>query len=273
MTLLPGTVSPIILRPRLGFCMESTPSTVRLTGIFHSGQITIPKLCGTSPLPWGGAFHQFEMGKSYNFFLIYACGIYSWRFFRGLRLDRRASLLLAACTSLNPVAVSQILTFYVDGAMASLLGMLFLSGVAQLYRPARLDRVVFVAVAAACATTKFTGAVYVCVTLVLVFAGLVVVSFRGSRGGILIAIRPMLATIALVGVIILVLGFSPYVTNVLQGYSPNVSGWRSEQSCGYLGEGEKDPTNSFFLTEIAFKTLRCPSSLPRARCMARSRPL
>jgi hypothetical protein len=163
----------------------------------------------------GGAFHLFEIGKSYNFFLLYACGFYSWRFFRGLRLDRTAALLLASGTALNPIAASQLFSFYVDGAMASLCSILVISSVAQLQRPARLDRVVFIAAAAAVFTTKFTGAAYVCVTLGLIFATLIFVSFTDSFSRKIIAIKAMTVTTAWLCVVTLLLGFSPYVTNLL----------------------------------------------------------
>jgi hypothetical protein len=168
----------------------------------------------------GGAFHRFELGKSYDLFLILACFVYSWRFFRSLRLDRPSSLLLAAGTALTPVAASQILSFYVDGAMASLMSLLILSSIAQLGRPTRLDRTVLAAVAAAAFATKFTGAAYVCVTLFLLLIALLLLPTRSSWSQKLIILKPMLATAALFAVATLVLGYSPYVTNVLEGHSP-----------------------------------------------------
>jgi hypothetical protein len=168
----------------------------------------------------GGALHRFELGKSYNLFLILACFVYSWRFFRGIRLNRSASLLLAAGTALNPVAASQILSFYVDGAMASLMSMLILSSLAQLGRPTWLDRIVLVAVAAAASTTKFTGAAYVCVSLLLLVVALQLYPPGIGRRQRLIRIRPLLSAAALFLVATLVLGYNPYVTNVLQGHSP-----------------------------------------------------
>jgi hypothetical protein len=168
----------------------------------------------------GGAFHRFELGKSYGPFLILACFVYSWRFFRGLRLDRSASLLLAAGTALSPVAASQILTFYVDGAMASLMSLLILSILAQLDRPAWLDRIVLAAAAAAAFTTKFTGAAYVCVGLFLLSAALALYPLGGSLSRKLARIRQLLPSAALFAVATLLLGYSPYVTNVLEGHSP-----------------------------------------------------
>lgn len=168
----------------------------------------------------GGASHRLELGKSYDLFLILACFVYSWRFFRGLRLDRSASLWLAAGTALSPVAASQVLSFYVDGAMASLMGLLILSILAQLGRPTWLDRTVLGAAAAAAFTTKFTGAAYVCVGLFLLFAALLLYPLGGGWGGKFAKIRPLLAAGALSAVATLILGYSPYVTNILEGHSP-----------------------------------------------------
>lgn len=168
----------------------------------------------------GGALHRFQLGKSYDLFLILACFIYSWRFFRGLRLDRSASLLLAAGTALSPIAASQILSFYVDGAMASLMSMLILSCLAQLGCPTWLDRIVLAASAAATFTTKFTGAAYVCVSLFLLLAALLLYPLGSGWREKFGRIRPLLAAAALFVLATLLLGYSPYVTNVLEGHSP-----------------------------------------------------
>jgi hypothetical protein len=167
-----------------------------------------------------GTFGRLEMGKAYNIFLIYACGIYSWRFFRVLRLDRSASLLLAATAALNPIAASQVVSFYVDGAMASLLTMLVMSSVSLFRRPNRFDRTIFVAVSAAAVTTKYTGAAYVCVTIALVLMAQALIPLHDNWRARFGAIRSMLATTAILGMAVLLLGFSPYVTNVLKGRSP-----------------------------------------------------
>lgn len=166
-----------------------------------------------------GGSHLFELGKSYDLFLVLACFVYSWRFFRGLQLDRSASLLLAAGTALSPIAASQILSFYVDGAMASLMSLLILSILAQLGRPVWLDRVVLAAVASAACTTKFTGAAYVCVGLFLLVAALLVYPPGASWSQKSARFRPLLAPAVLFFVMTLVLGYNPYVTNILQGHS------------------------------------------------------
>ena len=204
----------------LGLLDGTNPIYNAFGGTFQLFTNHYPKVEWYFAAAMGGAFHLFELGKSYNFLLIFACGAYSWRFFRRIRLDHSASALLTTCTALNPIAATQILTFCVDGAMASLLSMLTLSSLAQLRCPTRFDRIVFVAVAAAAATTKFTGAAYVCVTLILVFAGLVLVQLRSSWSQKLNAVKSLLVTTALVAAAVLILGFNPYVTNVLEGNNP-----------------------------------------------------
>jgi hypothetical protein len=115
---------------------------------------------------------------------------------------------------LNPVLIYQSMTFYVDGAIGSLLTVL-VAGIAMFADAPRL-RSLAIVVMAACITInmKFTGLAYAGVLLVLAVP--IVWWWRGFRAGFQMALAG--ATVVMLG--ILLLGYTPYVRNTLEQGNP-----------------------------------------------------
>jgi hypothetical protein len=164
-------------------------------------------------------FHLYQLGKIYNFLLIFACGLYAYDFFRRYGIRAMYAVLLAGATALNPVAASQMLTYYVDGALGSLLTLLILAIVNLIFKPGRYDWWVAIFAMSLACSMKFTGLVYVCVAIALLLAARLIVE---RRAGLLKLVRILGRDLAhcsfalLLGVA--VLGYNPYVTNLLEGH-------------------------------------------------------
>jgi len=165
---------------------------------------------------------HYQVGKIYNFILTFACFSYARYFFEQRKLSSESSFMLAAVTAVSAVAGSQMLTFYVDGALGALLVLSILAAVNLVYSPSRYDRWIFFLSASLSIAIKFTCLFYVAA----IFFGLMAARFllrrqcqqgidfrRTIRGDAL-----LIAGVYLCGV--LVLGYDPYVTNVQRGFNP-----------------------------------------------------
>jgi hypothetical protein len=167
------------------------------------------------------AFHNYQLGKIYNFLLMLACGAYAWSFFRRHGLRGKYSVMLTIVTALSPVAAAQMVTVLSDGAMASLMTLIVMTSVNTLFRPIRFDRALFLLSASLVIAIKFTGGVYVVGAVCVMIAARLLLRRRYTatelRRALLSDVANAAAAICL-GV--LVLGFDPYVTNVRQGLHP-----------------------------------------------------
>jgi hypothetical protein len=169
--------------------------------------------------PWYAAATIFattgriEWGKCINWLILMAsflgtlaaCLSGGWR--------RSRALAIAAVVALNPVAISEITTFLVDGVMASSLILAVVATVSALRQPRPAVIATGVAVSIVCINAKFTGLVYLCFLLAAV--GLWCL-FKARRS---------LARLAYVAVGTLVLGtclwgYNPYITNSLYRHQP-----------------------------------------------------
>jgi hypothetical protein len=166
-------------------------------------------------------FHNFQLGKIYNFLLIFAALAYALKFFRQEGFSARTSTVLAAIAAFSPVAVAQMATYYVDGALGSLMVVVILSGINAVFRPSPLDRIIFALAASFAIGMKFTAGPYIVAVLILMVLARwwfrrrssALQSAPGFRGD-----AASLVTLAVLGV--LVLGYDPYITNMLQGEHP-----------------------------------------------------
>ena len=105
---------------------------------------------------------QIEAGKLFNFTLMLAAGAQvAATLFRLTRLRLPAIILISLLTALNPVAVYQSTTFYVDGALASLLTVMVAALI--LYAATPTWSALAASLFAACllSNLKFTGLIYV----------------------------------------------------------------------------------------------------------------
>jgi len=166
------------------------------------------------------AFGNFQLGKIYNFLLMFSCFAYAGSSFYRWGLRGRSLFPVAAAVAFSPVAVSQMTTYYADGAIASLLALVVMANVNRAFCPARYDRSIYILSGSLAIAIKYScGAYIVAASLVLVA---VRVLYRRHAGG---ELRRALskdlvdfAAVLFLGVI--VLGYSPYVTNIRHGLHP-----------------------------------------------------
>ena len=166
-------------------------------------------------------FHNFQLGKIYTFLLAFACAAYVGDFFRRLGLNDKYSAALAAAAALSPIVAAQLVSYYLDGAMASLLALVFVAIINLIFAPARFDRAIFVLSASLAMAIKFTGGPYVAGAFcVLIATRLVLYKVHTARKLRRILLEDAVCAVASLGLGLLVLGFDPYVTNVQQGLNP-----------------------------------------------------
>jgi hypothetical protein len=156
-----------------------------------------------------------EIGKLFNFtFMLAAAAQVISLLLRLTAMRLQAAIGIAAVAALNPVAIYQSTTYYVDGTIANVLTVL-VAALTAFVATRRLHFAV-VAVLAACIVInlKFTGLAYAAVLLLLAVP--VAWRFDGIRAGARMVATGVVAAIA--G--ILLLGYSPYVRNVVEHGDP-----------------------------------------------------
>jgi hypothetical protein len=198
-----------------------------------------------------------ESGKLFNLTLMLAAAAQVMALllrFTTLRL--RTVTGMAALAALNPVVIYQSTTYYIDGAIASVLTVLVAALTAYIVEQ-RL-RFVVVAVVAACLVInlKFTGLAYAAVLMVLA----VPVAWRlhGFRAGVQTAVAGAIA--AVVGIVLL--GYAPYVRNVVEHSDPFYSAPRVEVgSVRPVNISDKNRFMRFLVSNFSrTETVRSPQS-------------
>lgn len=156
-----------------------------------------------------------EAGKLFNVTLmVSAWALVSAALLRLTSLGVSVAALVAALVALNPVVISQNMTFYVDGMLGSLFSVLVAS--LALFVATAQRRYVAVALLATCLmiNVKFTGVVYAAAVL-----GLAVPIVWRWHG--LVAARRFAGSAALTGIVgMFVLGSAPYVRNIREQGAP-----------------------------------------------------
>jgi hypothetical protein len=164
-------------------------------------------------------FHEYQLGKLYNPLLILASTCYAFVFFGRFGMRGSYRWLLTPVVLLSPVPVSQLTTYYADGAFGSLMTIVIMAIIALLVRPNRLDRILLVLSTSLLVALKFTGLVYVAIAACILIAGTLALK-RGNnledrRREFLMDLAAVSAAICLE---VLVLGYDPYVTNLKEGH-------------------------------------------------------
>jgi hypothetical protein len=130
-------------------------------------------------------------------------------------------VVLGVIAAFSPVALSQMNTFYVDGAIGSLMVLIILAGVNIVFRAERLDRTVFVLAASLAIAVKFTAGPYVFAVALVMVAARFWLRWRRLTPRIAAQLRADAVSLLAVGFLgIVVLGYAPYMTNTLQGLGP-----------------------------------------------------
>jgi hypothetical protein len=165
-------------------------------------------------------FGNYQLGKIYNFLLILGCAAYSWSFFRRMGVSGIYRACLVGTTALASVSASQMLTYYIDGALSSLLSLMIMATISLVFFPARQDRLLLFVCASLGIGLKFTAIPYVGIIVLILIAARFFYARNKTPGlrKVLLADAGCMAAALLVGVF--VIGFNPYVTNVQGGQHP-----------------------------------------------------
>lgn len=156
---------------------------------------------------------RIELGKCMNWLILMATFLGTLAACLSGGLPRSRALAIAAVVAINPVAISELTTFLVDGVMASSLVLATVATVSALRHPRPAVMVTAVAASIICINSKFTGLIYVCFLLVAVGFWCL---FKARRS---------LAQFACLSVASLVFGvclwgYNPYITNTLYRHQP-----------------------------------------------------
>jgi hypothetical protein len=169
--------------------------------------------------PWYAAATIFattgriELGKCINWLILMAAFLGTLAACLNGGLRRSRALAIAAVVALNPVAISEITTFLVDGVMASSLILAVVATVSALRQPRPAVIGTGVAASIVCINAKFTGLVYLCFLLAAV--GLWCL-FKARRS----LARFAYAAIATLFLGACLWGYNPYITNTLHRHQP-----------------------------------------------------
>jgi hypothetical protein len=169
--------------------------------------------------PWYAAATIFattgrmEWGKCINWLILMAAffGTLAACLSGGLRRSR--ALGIAAVVAINPVVISELTTFMVDGVMASALILTVVATVSALRQPRPAVIAAGVAASIVCINSKFTGLVYLCFLLAAVGVWCLFKA-RGSR----VRVACVAAGTLVLGICLW--GYNPYITNTLYRHQP-----------------------------------------------------
>jgi len=169
--------------------------------------------------PWYAAAAIFavtgrvELSKSINWLILMASflGTLAACLSGGLRRSR--ALGIAAVVALNPVAISELTTFMVDGLMTSSLILAIVATVSAMRQPRLAVIATAMATSIVCINSKFTGLIYLCF---LFFAVGIWCLFEARQ----LLARYAYATAATLVLSACLWGYNPYITNTLYRHQP-----------------------------------------------------
>lgn len=175
-----------------------------------------------------------EAGKVFNLLYMIAVYIFAAGYLRRIGLSGLWSHVLAMAAAFNPVSIYQMLSAFVDGQIASLCTLLVIFSLDYFRKPR--PRILFLLFAAVVllANTKFTGLVYASV----LGAGFTVLAFsyglRPESG------RYAMAGLASLMVAVLLVGYQPYVTNLVTKGNPFYPAVARDEAAEQATEGQFD---------------------------------
>lgn len=204
-------------------------------------------------------FGNLESAKAVAMSLFLSSLLLGFAAARSLDLKPGTSLLIAAAAALNPVVFCQLPSFYVDGALGSLLLILLALAVLFFQAPQRRHLVTMLLALSILCVTKFTGVVYA--VFFSVGVGLSALLWKRKL------VKPLLVTTVLGGVLgFLFLGFQPYVTNLrshLHPFHPLAGSQRIDFMPAQLGPEFAAQPRILTLAESLFSTSTNDKAWPR----------
>jgi len=158
---------------------------------------------------------NYESGKAVHFFMILASFFFSLSVFLNFKkISTVISLIIAFIVAFNPVSLSESLSYLVDGEIASTMIIIISLGFLLFLRGDSFFLLLLAASIIYCVNIKFTGLVYVTI-ITLGILGCYII-FDKNR----ITLKMLSSVTAGFIFGIILFGYNPYVTNILNHGSP-----------------------------------------------------
>jgi hypothetical protein len=152
-------------------------------------------------------FNNIETGKVANFMIWMASFFFTLSFVvRHQWMPVRKAVFLSLIIASNPVVLNQLLTYYVDGPMGGLLLCLIITGLYILQTPKTIYFITLALIVFLLVNVKFTAILYIAV-----FVGGYLIWTLWKKEFILA--KRLWWTSVVAGLIAIVCGFNPYITN------------------------------------------------------------
>ncbi len=169
--------------------------------------------------PWYAAATIFattgriELGKCINWLILMASFVGTLAACLNGGLSRRRALAIAAVVAINPVTISEINTFEVDGVMICSLVLAIAATLTALRRPSAAVVVAAVVASIVCINAKFNGLIYLCFLLGAVAVWCIFMARQLLAKFACVAIGTLVAGVC-------IWGYNPYITNTVYEQQP-----------------------------------------------------
>lgn len=168
---------------------------------------------------WGAFFQNIEIGKAVNLLhMVSVFGVLFWYLSKKLK-SRGWTFVVAGLTVFNPITVSQVESFYIDGSLylyllLGVLAMLMLSD-KNCEIPKRYPIMFLFSSIVYCINIKFTGMAYIGIFCIGFYLCWLYAGFKNGRLKEVFA-KATLMFVGMAAFAILVVGYSSYVCNVIE---------------------------------------------------------
>ncbi len=204
------TAGALAILDSYNFLVERYPHSE--LGLQYASWIGIyPKLLWVLGANFFAATGHFETAKTANWLGLLITFGSALPLFLRIGIHRPRSYLLAGLLAVNPIAVSQLLSFEQDGLEASLLLSLACLLVLQVIHPSRTNSLVLSLLALLIINQKTTGVVFV-----TIFFGAALVWSALSKA----SLRPHIAPLLAIPVGFFLVGYAPFTQSLLETGNP-----------------------------------------------------
>lgn len=172
---------------------------------------------------WSVFFQNIEIGKAVNLLnMISVFGVLFWYLSKKLK-SRAWTFVVAGLAVFNPITVSQVESFYIDGSLylyllLGVLAMLMLSD-KNCDIPKRYPIMFLFASIVYCINIKFTGMAYICFFCIGFYLCWLVAGWKSGRFKE-VFVKTTLMFVGMAAFSILVVGYSSYVCNIIEKGNP-----------------------------------------------------
>lgn len=172
---------------------------------------------------WGAFFHNIEIGKAVNLiYMVSVFGVLFWYLSKKLK-NRAWTIVIAGLAVFNPITVSQMESFYIDGNLYLylLLGVtaLFMLSDKKCGISKRYPLLFLFASIVYCINIKFTGMAYIGFFCIGFYLCWLAAGFKCGRWRE-VFVKSSLMFIGMAAFAILIVGYSSYVCNVIEKGNP-----------------------------------------------------